>query len=56
MDVSDEESDQELSILTPPDIINEAKTADMQPEKSNPLYRIRNTMICLCNGTRKTEQ
>jgi hypothetical protein len=26
MDVSDNESDQELSILTPPDIVNKAKT------------------------------
>jgi hypothetical protein len=36
MDVSDEESDQKLSILTPPDILNKtktAKTADLLPEK-----------------------
>jgi hypothetical protein len=45
MDVSDEESDQELSILTQPDIINKAKTVktvDLLPEKSKQLYRMRN--------------
>jgi hypothetical protein len=41
IDVSDEESDQELSILTPPDIVNKAKTVktvDLLPEKSKQLY------------------
>jgi hypothetical protein len=36
MDVSDEESDQEISISTPQNIINKAKTmktADLLPEK-----------------------
>jgi hypothetical protein len=28
MDVSDEESDEELSMLTPPDIVNKAKTVN----------------------------
>jgi hypothetical protein len=40
MDVSDEESDQELSILTLPDIVNKSKTvtiADLLPEKSKQL-------------------
>jgi hypothetical protein len=43
-DVSDEESDKELSILTPPDIVNKAKTvktADLLPEKSKQLCRMR---------------
>jgi hypothetical protein len=40
MEVSDEESDKELSILMPPDIVNKAKTVtitDLQPEKSKQL-------------------
>jgi hypothetical protein len=49
MDVSDEECDQELSILlTPPDSVNKAKTvttADFLPEKSYQLYHRRNAMI-----------
>jgi hypothetical protein len=50
MDVSDEESEQELSKLTPTDIVNKAKTlttADLLPEKSKQLYRMANAMICL---------
>jgi hypothetical protein len=45
MDVSDEESVQELSKLTPPDIVNKAKTvttADLLPENLKQLYRMRN--------------
>jgi hypothetical protein len=48
MDVSDVESDQELSISTPQDIINKAKTlktADLLPEKSNQLYHVRNVRL-----------
>jgi hypothetical protein len=55
MDVSDEESDQELTIFTPPDIVNKAKTektAGLLPEKSKQLYRMRNAMICLWNGVK----
>jgi hypothetical protein len=47
-----------ISILTPPGIINKAKTvktADLLPEKSKQLYRMGNAMICLCNGVRKTK-
>jgi hypothetical protein len=59
MDVSGEESDQELSIITPADIVTKPKTlttADLLPEKSLwPYCMRRNTMICLCNGARKTE-
>jgi hypothetical protein len=50
------ESDQELSILT--DIGHKAKTvstADLLLEKSKQLYRMRNAMIYLWNGARKTE-
>jgi hypothetical protein len=50
MDVSNEESEQELSKLRPPDIVNKAKTvttADLIPEKSKQLYRMKNAMICL---------
>jgi hypothetical protein len=48
MDVSDEESDKKLSILTPQDIINKArtlKTADLLPEKSNQLNRVGNVRL-----------
>jgi hypothetical protein len=48
MYVFDEESDQELSILTPQDIINKGKTlktADLLTEKSNQLYRVRNVWL-----------
>jgi hypothetical protein len=41
MDVSDEESEQELSKLRPPDTVNKAKTvttADLLPKKSKQLY------------------
>jgi hypothetical protein len=43
MDVSDEESDQEFSILAPQDIVIKArtlKTADLLPKKSNQLYHV----------------
>jgi hypothetical protein len=49
-DVSDGESDQELTIATPPIIVNKAKTvttANFLPEKSKHLYFMRNAMICL---------
>jgi hypothetical protein len=58
MDGSDEESDQELSILTLPDIVNKAKTVttvDLLSEKSKQLYRMRNAIVCLLNGDGKTE-
>jgi hypothetical protein len=48
MDVSDEESDQEISILTPP-IVNKVKTvttADLLSAKSKQLYRMRNAITC----------
>jgi hypothetical protein len=43
MDVSDEESGQELSILTQPDIVNRARnvtTVDFLPEKSKQLRNL----------------
>jgi ribosomal protein S19E (S16A) len=55
MDVSDKESKQELSKLTPPDNVNEVKTvttADLLPEKSKQLYGMRNAKICLWNCAR----
>jgi hypothetical protein len=48
MDVSDEESDQEISISTPQVIINKTKTlktAYLLPEKSNQLYCVRNVRL-----------
>jgi hypothetical protein len=46
MDVSNEESCQELSKPTLPDIANKAKTTtDLLPEKSKQLYRMTNSMI-----------
>jgi hypothetical protein len=58
MDVSDGGSDQELTILIPPNIVNKTKTvttADLLPEKSKQLYRKRNVMICLWNGARRKD-
>jgi hypothetical protein len=62
MNVSDEESDQELSLLTPQDIINKAKTlktADLLPEKSNQLFYVRNDLFMQLykkNGTERISE